>query len=157
MAAGHFERLSCVVLDEAHYATGRHPYAELMRLLPLPRPRILALTASFLHGRVKQGCERRLQDLEQLLGARSYCPEVPKSQAQFFSVPWSYERVEVMSYEAKMELLLQSCHVAMNWEFRKALEEKTRLRGALETLWAHGLPQLCHLADTDWKVYRLNR
>ena len=42
--------------------------------------------------------------------------------------------MEVAGYEAKMEILLQQCDVAMNWEFRKALEEKSRLRGALEAV-----------------------
>ncbi|CAK9097815.1 Endoribonuclease Dicer homolog 2 (Dicer-like protein 2) (AtDCL2) [Durusdinium trenchii] len=88
------QQLACVVLDEVHYAVGKHPYAEIMALLCHfgASPRLLGLTASFFHGRAKTGCERRLEALEELLSAKVHCPEVqggPSTSACFFSVPWS--------------------------------------------------------------------
>ena len=138
------QQVACVVLDEAHYAVGKHPYAEIMSLLERSGacPRILGLTASFFHGRAKMGCERRLEGLEELLRAKVYCPKVALESGtpQFFTVPWrqSCRLAEIASFEQKLEERLASFRCE-NWEFQKCLEsEKTRLRGVLEALGSAG-------------------
>ncbi|CAJ1338341.1 unnamed protein product, partial [Effrenium voratum] len=145
--------LACVVLDEAHYATGRHPYAEIIALLRSVgvSPRILGLTASFMHGRAGlQASEKRLSDLEELLAAKVFSPEVPGVQHSFFSVPFATGTLELTraaAFEAELEAILgATLKDCQNWELWTAVEkEKTRLRGVLEAVgpagW-HGF--VCH-------------
>lgn len=76
---------SLVILDECHNATGNSPMAAIMRDAVWPRigagaPRILGLTASFVNGSLKS-LEQKRQQIETLLQAKVFCPEVPASHA----------------------------------------------------------------------------
>ena len=75
-------QVSIIVFDEAHGATGNSPYAAIMKdayhpsaLTAEPCPRILGLTASFVGGALK-GIEQKRQDLEKLLQASLFSPDL---------------------------------------------------------------------------------
>eukprot|EP00448_Togula_jolla_P008459 CAMPEP_0170612418 /NCGR_PEP_ID=MMETSP0224-20130122/23714_1 /TAXON_ID=285029 /ORGANISM="Togula jolla, Strain CCCM 725" /LENGTH=815 /DNA_ID=CAMNT_0010937923 /DNA_START=35 /DNA_END=2482 /DNA_ORIENTATION=+ len=71
-----------IIFDECHNATGNSPMAAIMRdaVWPVARnpacPRILGLTAIFVNGSLKN-LENKRQQLEALLQASLFCPEVP--------------------------------------------------------------------------------
>ncbi|CAE8647280.1 unnamed protein product [Polarella glacialis] len=81
---------SLVVFDECHNATGNSPMAAIMRdsihRCALP-PRILGLTASFVHGSLK-GIDLKRKALEGLLQSCIFCPEIQERQVNFSHVPY---------------------------------------------------------------------
>eukprot|EP00439_Symbiodinium_sp_Y106_P042035 s4407_g5.t1 len=146
------ERLRCVIFDEAHHAVGRHPYAEVLRLLRegCCPARILGLTASFLHG--NSDPERRLEVLEDRFRAQAFSPQVhptlSHSERRFMEVPW-FESAQdrdgtlaaYASYASHLDVLVENLKELkdpsgqFNWELQNSLErEKGRLRGVLESL-----------------------
>eukprot|EP00928_Gymnodinium_smaydae_P052782 TRINITY_DN36947_c0_g1_i2.p1 TRINITY_DN36947_c0_g1~~TRINITY_DN36947_c0_g1_i2.p1 ORF type:complete len:589 (+),score=63.24 TRINITY_DN36947_c0_g1_i2:74-1840(+) len=71
-------KLSLVVFDEVHHAVGDHPYVQVLNILrahcPVA-PRILGLTASWLHGELRD-LEAKRNNLERVVGARIILPAV---------------------------------------------------------------------------------
>ncbi|CAE7296341.1 dcl1 [Symbiodinium sp. CCMP2592] len=142
------ERLRCVIFDEAHHAVGRHPYAEVLRLLRdgCCPARILGLTASFMHG--NSDPERRLEVLEDRFRAKAFSPQVhptlSHSERRFTKVPWfesAQDRDGTLAayarYASHLDILVENLKelTQFNWELQNSLErEKGRLRGVLESL-----------------------
>ncbi|CAL1161154.1 unnamed protein product [Cladocopium goreaui] len=98
---------SLVILDECHQATGRHPMAETIRIVKKLeqelRPRILGLTASFYAGKLKRkrDSEEGRLELELLLDASLFCPDVPNGKQQEFKhVTWSEDVTSSEAFEA---------------------------------------------------------
>jgi ERCC4-related helicase len=89
------DRISLVVIDECHKATGKDPSARLMQNLISQTigdfaecgPRILGLTASFVNGKDNKMEKRKVQ-LERMLQAKFFTPEVKHTRVL------SYENVE---------------------------------------------------------------
>eukprot|EP00929_Paragymnodinium_shiwhaense_P065753 TRINITY_DN32946_c1_g1_i4.p1 TRINITY_DN32946_c1_g1~~TRINITY_DN32946_c1_g1_i4.p1 ORF type:complete len:1025 (-),score=291.04 TRINITY_DN32946_c1_g1_i4:393-3467(-) len=77
---------SLLIFDECHNAVGNSPMAAIMRdAVHRHRgvsPRILGLTASFVHGSLK-GIEKKRQDLEALLQSHIFCPDVEERAMDF--------------------------------------------------------------------------
>jgi hypothetical protein len=74
-------RVSILVLDECHNATGNSPMAAILldgirQAPPEARPRVVGLTASFVNGALGDVAEKRRR-LEGLLAGQIYCPQVP--------------------------------------------------------------------------------
>jgi len=73
---------SIIIFDECHNATGNSPMAAIMKdavwkvLGEEGSPRIVGLTASFVNGSLKN-LEQKRQQLEALLQASLFCPDVP--------------------------------------------------------------------------------
>lgn len=80
-------RVGLLVLDECHHAVGNHPFVSIIQDgfcgLPLGQPRILGLTASFLHGKCEQLVQKRIK-LEAVLKGKIWCPE-PADIQEFLS------------------------------------------------------------------------
>ena len=84
-------RLSLLVLDECHNATGNSPMAAIMRdavhrAPPAERSRVVGLTASFVNGRLGDVVGKR-QALEALLLADLVCPAVPSEAGPGAAAP----------------------------------------------------------------------
>lgn len=79
----NLERVNLLILDECHYATGKHTYAQIMKThyhtLPASkRPRIVGLTASPLINVKRTTCspeqlQRQMSELEDILDAKVVC------------------------------------------------------------------------------------
>lgn len=91
-------RLSFLIFDECHNATGNSPMATVMRDAVAPHyrdyghnsgPRILGLTASFDNGN-SRNLETKRRKMEGLLQSRLICPKVTVriEDNKFVSVPW---------------------------------------------------------------------
>lgn len=146
-----FTQIQVAVFDEAHYAVGKHPYAELLDFIKQTRqnPRILGLTASFLHGALVDVAGKREALEERLLGADLIAPQVrgPRTEHQFFKVPWSgpvpTPQVIAELLERTDQFLGQLQPSYSNWQFQTALEkERPRTRGVVEGL-----------GELGWRIY----
>jgi len=141
------EKLNVVVFDEAHYVVGNHPYAEIAKVIweRAGNPRILGLTASFLHGALVDP-EQKKSRLESLLRAELIAPTVigPQTEHRFYSVPWCTGNVldpcEIAEYCDSTDNLLKNLRSRFdNWELYSAIEkEKSRARGVIDGLGALG-------------------
>lgn len=86
------EEFSLFIFDECHGAVGNSPMASICRDV-LHRctencPRILGLTASFVHGSLKD-IEKKRRDLEGLMQATIFCPDVEERKTDFLQVNFS--------------------------------------------------------------------
>eukprot|EP00927_Polykrikos_kofoidii_P028468 TRINITY_DN24852_c0_g1_i1.p1 TRINITY_DN24852_c0_g1~~TRINITY_DN24852_c0_g1_i1.p1 ORF type:complete len:644 (-),score=95.09 TRINITY_DN24852_c0_g1_i1:132-2063(-) len=135
--------INAIVLDEAHYAVGRHPYAETMSLIwnGGGNPRVLGLTASFLHGSTEDP-EKSKHVLEGNLHAEVIWPSTVKAKGDhhFIRVPWesgaSVSPTEIQFYEETLACFVETMNQRFNnWELHTALEKETsKVRGVIEGL-----------------------
>uniref|UniRef100_A0A7S1AC91 RNA helicase n=1 Tax=Noctiluca scintillans TaxID=2966 RepID=A0A7S1AC91_NOCSC len=93
-----------LIFDECHNATGNSPMASIMRdaVHRYSQPlRILGLTASFVHGSLKD-VEKKRRNLEGLLQCRLFCPDVEER-------PMDFQRVSYMlTVQPEMERVVQN-------------------------------------------------
>lgn len=120
---------SLIIFDECHNATGNSPMAAIMRDSVhrcLGRaPRILGLTASFVHGSLT-GIEMKRKDLEGLLQSRLFCPSVEERPMEFEQVSYTQSVVPAMEQvvESKVTALLsvaEKCGVPLK-ETKKVIQ-----------------------------------
>jgi len=95
------DKLLLVIFDEAHHATGDHPYVQILSLLrdycPVC-PRILGLTASWLHGELRD-VEVKRHSLQATMGCTIFVPDICEtliSKAKFTKVDYPDDRPEIM-------------------------------------------------------------
>eukprot|EP00435_Cladocopium_sp_Y103_P062194 s387_g23.t2 len=149
---------SLVILDECHRATGRDPMAQVMwivkKLEQEHRPRIVGLTASFLLGKLKRkrDAEKGRLDLELLLEASLFCPDVPEGckQQEFKRVTWSEEMPSSEDFLADVKQGLETMAVQLGdaaelKDFRKVGQ---RMHHVLQQLGRQGLEDMyCATAE----------
>eukprot|EP00929_Paragymnodinium_shiwhaense_P112713 TRINITY_DN80982_c0_g1_i1.p1 TRINITY_DN80982_c0_g1~~TRINITY_DN80982_c0_g1_i1.p1 ORF type:complete len:711 (-),score=122.38 TRINITY_DN80982_c0_g1_i1:308-2440(-) len=139
--------LRVAVFDEAHYAVGKHPYAETLALIWSGggNPRILGLTASFLHGATTDLVRKRIE-LESALQATLMAPEVSgvERNHNFFSIKWTTEGAlslaEIAKYEEFTTQILKSVRqrLPIGELWATVDKERSRFTGVLEGLGAMG-------------------
>ncbi|CAE8729462.1 unnamed protein product, partial [Polarella glacialis] len=116
------DKVSLLVFDECHNATGNSPMAAIMKDSihgATVQPRILGLTASFVHGKLKRKRDAETAKflLEELLLANICCPTVPEEPStgpgrQWLSIPYPKEQLEEEFGQTLEELvtnLTQGC------------------------------------------------
>jgi endoribonuclease Dicer len=121
------QSVGAIVVDEAHHAVGDHPYVQVMRLFEQDglSPHVLGLTASALHGELKNVNER-LANLEGTLGAKIFSPGGPERKIEFKKVAWKGTGAEKIAmhrrtYAAAREVALK--HAAYQGYDLKVLME----------------------------------
>jgi len=114
-------RFSLIVFDECHNATGNHLMAAVMRGAVTPlyatqstdAPRILGLTASYVHGAFKN-IEKRKKALEALLLSTIFCPTVPArfNDDNFVSVSWKRNKdIKDQKYAVEQQVTKAVSHL----------------------------------------------
>lgn len=97
------DQFSLLVFDECHNAVGNSPMAKVLRDAFAPcvvksasNPRILGLTASFVHGSLNH-IEKKRKKLEALMNANIFCPVVPPRpqpvSGKFHQVLWKSDEI----------------------------------------------------------------
>mmetsp|Transcript_87212 Transcript_87212/g.182516 ORF Transcript_87212/g.182516 Transcript_87212/m.182516 type:complete len:833 (-) Transcript_87212:565-3063(-) len=84
---------SLIIFDECHNTTGNSPMAAMCRDALHRRecgPHILGLTASFVNGGLK-GIDQKRQDIEGLLQAQIFCPEVEERAMEFHRITYDVD------------------------------------------------------------------
>lgn len=145
------DSLTLVVFDEVHHATGDHPFVQILNLIrdncPV-RPRILGLTASWLHGELRD-LEMKRHSLESVMGAAIFIPTVADAlvnKAQFRKVSYPDERPELAFAHQLVDQITSACaSEQMHPELAAALSEQAKKAIHVETsLGTAGLSVLPH-------------
>jgi len=162
--------LVLAVFDEVHHATGDHPYVQLLGLIRdhCPEyPRILGLTASWLHGDLRN-LEVKRHSLQSVVGATIILPAVADSftsKAKFTKVKYPDERPELV--DAQQMITLITCmtdplHPELALAFRsqaqKAVHVETCLGTAALSVFPHAIYEIVTAqleakaahAEDDW-------
>jgi len=140
------ERLTLVVFDEVHHATGDHPYVQVLRWLreTCSSPRILGLTATWLHGELRD-LEAKRHSLETVVGATIFHPVVSmKSQATFNKVTY-FEESPDLNFAKQMAMAITQQTQTLNFELACAFKREAQKAAHVETnLGVAGLSVLPH-------------
>ncbi|CAE7697078.1 DCL3A [Symbiodinium sp. CCMP2592] len=107
------EQLSLLILDECHHAVGRDPVASLMQEPKAWKqsgelPRVLGLTASYLHGRSTDFQGRR-QRLEATLRSQLWCADDLQADLQRHRSEQTFETLSYREGSSEFRSLRQRC------------------------------------------------
>jgi len=131
------DKLALVVFDEAHHATGDHPYVQVLGLIrdycPV-YPRILGLTASWLHGELRD-LEVKRHSLQSTMGCTIFAPaacDTLTSKAKFIKINYPDDRPEI-AFAHQMAATLTNHTGSLHFELASAFSSQAQKAIHVET------------------------